>query len=407
MSRQTIEQGIQAIQNGQHGEGARLLRIGLNDDTISGPLRAVALMWLAETREDVAFRVDCYRQALAADPGNADVQQRLNYWQNQPPAPLGSMPPLSGQSASDMRDDYQGSGPTERMPPMQDTLANTGGYTIGPQTPPPNPQLTNRISGDTRFVGVWGGPNGDGSGFFLTQNGLVATARNVVREQTKVTVALPSGQQFNGHVVRAFPVYDLALVKVSVQVPTLPIFSQTDAIPPEALIVALLHGGRTIRSKRRRTQHQMADHWFPTLITPETIDAGGAPIYDAQGVLVGMLTRNVSRTNNTVYGLHTFMIQRCLAFYQREQATTSNAVLCQSCGALSQASNYGAYYCETCGTVLPQFENRPRTRQEQTASLYGDEQAAPCPHCGARIGTYEDYCLRCGYDVTRPINEQV
>ena len=83
MAIRIVEQGIQAIQGGNHAEGARLLRIALIENEMDARLRATTLMWLAETNEDVSFKIDCYRQAIQADPDNPDVQQRLNYWLSQ------------------------------------------------------------------------------------------------------------------------------------------------------------------------------------------------------------------------------------------------------------------------------------------------------------------------------------
>ena len=75
----SMEQGIKAVQEGKLEEGARLLRIALRDEALSGKLRAVALTWLAETSTDPDHKTRCYKEALEADPGNTDVTQRMAY----------------------------------------------------------------------------------------------------------------------------------------------------------------------------------------------------------------------------------------------------------------------------------------------------------------------------------------
>ena len=79
MSR-NLEQGVQAIQNGKKDEGARLIRIALKDEQLPSNLRAVGLLWLAETNEDAKFKIECYRLANQADPTNTDVSNRLSWW---------------------------------------------------------------------------------------------------------------------------------------------------------------------------------------------------------------------------------------------------------------------------------------------------------------------------------------
>ncbi|NWG18157.1 MAG: hypothetical protein HXY41_16155, partial [Chloroflexi bacterium] len=51
-------------------EGARLLRIALRDTSVTGGIRAVACLWLAETVSDPQSKRAYYDEALAADPDN-------------------------------------------------------------------------------------------------------------------------------------------------------------------------------------------------------------------------------------------------------------------------------------------------------------------------------------------------
>src|SRR5690606_4284328 len=60
-----------------------------------------------------------------------------------------------------------------------------------------------------RSVGIVGGPNGKGSGLFVTRDGLIATTRYVVGSEESLTIQLASGQTLAGRVLRAFPQFDL------------------------------------------------------------------------------------------------------------------------------------------------------------------------------------------------------
>ena len=52
MPPQSVEQGIAAIQAGNIEEGARLLKIAVREPDVTGPMRAIAFLWLAETTAD-------------------------------------------------------------------------------------------------------------------------------------------------------------------------------------------------------------------------------------------------------------------------------------------------------------------------------------------------------------------
>lgn len=179
MSFQNVQQGIEAIRAGNHEEGARLLRIALKDTQLTGSLRAVALMWLAETSGDYDFKKSCYEQALAADPDNPDVQNRYSALLMTPPPP-----PVTGYAAG------PGHTPPYGQPPVQQGgqpqgwgPAPTDSRPYQPVPPPyepptypadsrPLPPYQQPAGGQQymdyglRAVGITGGPSGSGTGFF-------------------------------------------------------------------------------------------------------------------------------------------------------------------------------------------------------------------------------------------------
>lgn len=415
MAIRIVEQGIQAVQNGNRDEARRLLRYALKED-LSPSLRATTLMWLAETGDDINFKVDCYRQAADADPQNNDVQQRLSYWLSQQ---LPSAQPPQGTPPQAMPP--QGM-PQAAPPPQQNNAISypTQGYNVAPPSSMPPGTLPTapnasqqvgmgqnqgpmQIQGQQRVVGVLGGPLGDGSGFFVTREGLVATTRAVTGSQPRVSVDLLSGHRLVGEVVRSFPQYDVSLVKVNAHVEHLATVSPSPYLQPDAPIVVTMHGGKGLRSQRRNTRSAINDNlWFPTVIHRNELDAGGAPVYDEHNLLVGMITRNTSRTNDYAYGLHISQVYRCVEQYAQEshQVQGQKTTTCTNCGAISRAPQYGAFYCETCGSTLPYAENITRYPLPNAAALYQENMHRPCPNCQAQVGYYDSRCLRCGFDFT-------
>ncbi len=462
MPRRNLESGIQAIKQGNITEGARYLKLALRDERLRGVERAAAYIWLAQTREDPAFKLECYRNALQADPSNQYAQDRiaeLNYPElppaPQPPTRTGDTDPLPHYPQVQQQPPAQtgDTGPLPYYPQVQQQPPTRTGdtgplpyYPAPPQQPPqmpaqhiepprptdsgplqpfqPPPQQTDTqayrqqmyyqnptsqaapqppYSGDTgassyRTVGISGGPNGEGSGFFVTTDGLIATTRYAVGGLEKVTVELHQGQVIEGKVVRAWPESDIALVRVPTTVRQLLTITAMYPLAERMQITAYAYQKQPIRGLVRRTGRKLAEYWIPTTIA-RVVDAGGAPLMDDSGYLVGMMTRNMSRSSNHYYGVHITYIYTLVQKYIQEIQYTSNRQYCPHCGFASMVAAYGGFYCENCGGVLPYALNQQRFPQPQLGQLYGEGKYMPCPHCQATIGTYNQLCLRCGRQI--------
>jgi predicted amidophosphoribosyltransferase len=139
----------------------------------------------------------------------------------------------------------------------------------------------------------------------------------------------------------------------------------------------------------------MPPHIFPTDIVPVP-DAGGGPVRNQQGAVLGILARNISTSSSYVYGIHIASIRRCLEMYQYELRSVTERVYCVSCGYASAAVAAGGYYCETCGTLMPQAREQAQGQSPRMAALYDENSHPACTSCGAKFGFYEGMCLRCG-----------
>src|SRR5262249_45339335 len=136
---------------------------------------------------------------------------------------------------------------------------------------------------------ILGGPNGTGTAFFVSQEGILATTRYVVGGLEQVTVEMHNGRQVPGQGGRAYIDLDLTLVHVGHQPSSLlPVTSQS-RIAEEAKLTAVTYDGDEIRTSERPTHRVLADHWIPTMAT-RLLDAGGNPIFDEKNYLVGMMT---------------------------------------------------------------------------------------------------------------------
>ncbi|NWF70264.1 MAG: hypothetical protein HXY40_14350 [Chloroflexi bacterium] len=384
-----IEQGIAAIQAGKKEEGARLLRIALRNELVTGNVRAVTLIWLAETSDDRQFKIGCYNDALLAEPGNEQAKQRLGILlaATLPPAPAAPAAPA-----------YPAPSAPQPAPPPR---YSESGYpasvaTTMPITPQPANSAQAAQHSAYRVCAVIGGPNGAGSGFFITRDGLLATTRYVVGSAETVTIEVEAGRQVSGRVVRSYSEMDLAFVMLVAPMTTevMPITSAAQ-VADNTTLVALTASGQRLTGRQRPTKRLLAPHWFPTTIE-KLIDAGGNPVFDDRNYLVGMLTRNSSRSSQHLFGLHINAILRALEYYVNELRADANRVYCPACGGLSRAPSVRGFYCEYCGTVLPHASEITRFPVAQADTLYGENNVSACPHCGSRSGIYGDRCLRCG-----------
>ncbi len=395
----TLELGIQAIQAQQYVEGARFVRIALKSGELTPELRSVAYCWLAETQDDVAHKRACYGEALIANPDNVDAQQRMSALlaAQLPPMPtsLPEAPPAGSTGYST---------PTVPAPPTYQPMSYTqpaptmplspAASTFAPASPPVYVQPTTYSTNIAEHVvGIIGGPNGLGSGFFISAEGIVVTTRFVVGGMERLTVELQPGQQVAGVVVRGYPELDLVFLRVEVAPrSTLPITPQP-RVADETPLTVYAYGRQPQSGVQRATKRALAAHWIPTNYA-QMGDSGGAPVFDQQQYLLGMITRNTSRNSGHFYALHIAAIRARLQAYMDELRSDARAY-CPTCGENSRAGGAGFYYCETCGGVMPRAQYIARQPLPQAEYYYG-VSGIRCVHCSAQSGLYNGKCLRCG-----------
>lgn len=393
MSFQSVEQGIGAIQAGNRDEGMRLLKIALKDPSLTGPLRAVALLWLGETTADPTEKRAYYKDALAADPTNAGVKERVEGFLAQSFMP----PPTSTQTAMQVTPPAPTSLPgsfssPNLYAPVQPNLPKTGNLT-------PAAAMQNAAGIFGQVVTISGGANGPATAFFMAKEGLLATTRYAVGGTDQVIVELQNRQQIPGYVLRSYPEYDLAFIYIQQGVNDLMPTSQATNVAEETRLTLLCANGTVVQGKRRSTKKLIPAQWFPTDIT-DLPDAGGEPILDERNTLIGMITRNTASTSAYVYGLHINTIRTQLELF-RQETTDGQRMYCRHCGHTSKALAAGGFYCEKCGGLHPRAEGLLRQPQAQTQAFYYEYNSMACPNCNANVGFHRNYCLRCGQPAAR------
>ncbi len=334
-----------------------MLRAIVAEPELDAHARATAFVWLAESRPERDFKIDCLQRALAHEPDNAQVQEMLDR--------------LRTSEAS-------------------------------PQIAAARPVV---IDAAPPVVGIRGGPNEPGSGFFVNQRGLVATTGYVTGSATTVDIGLGNDGTVEGRVVRRFPASDLALIETPAQVKSLGEVMPAMLMARDDLIFALTYSGARTRGVIREVGTGARSQWLVTSLSPALMsDAGGNPVGDAAGKLAGMLTRNVDRGSGGLYALGIGQIQQLAEQVQQEQRLMPDAGYCGACGSATRAHRYGGLYCETCGAQLPEAPAVAGASPdlERLSRLYEGDENEPCPTCAATVGFYAGRCLRCGRELTPP-----
>lgn len=243
-------------------------------------------------------------------------------------------------------------------------------------------------------VTVIGGPNGTGTGFFPTAQPLIATTRYVVGGAERLTIELSPGRQMYGTVVRTFSDYDLALVRVDAVPPSMLPIIPMPRLPDEAIFHLISYNGQAVRGTHRPTKRVMAAHWIPTDLTTLP-DSGGNPMFDERNYLVGMMTRNTSRSSSHFFGVYITLIRQCIDAYLHE-VSSARVIYCAQCGSNSKAAGAGFFYCEVCGSLMPAFAQAARYPIPQAEGYYNPGHGVRCTNCQSTVGFHQGKCLRCG-----------
>ena len=135
-----------------------------------------------------------------------------------------------------------------------------------------------------------------GTGFFVTENGIIATNRHVADGNASFFVVTSTGERLLGKVIYADPQLDLALVKVNGSgFPHLPL-ADLSAVHPGATVLAIGYPGgglpesvtRGIVSGVGKIEHHDGT-WIQTDTALNPGNSGG-PLLDGSGEVVGIAT---------------------------------------------------------------------------------------------------------------------
>lgn len=306
-----IDAALYELQHGRTEVARDRLRRLIRQTNLLPEQRARAWVTLSDSFFTSVEKRACLMMALELDPHNVEASRRLGRT---------TMPPPPGMA------------PPKPTAPLSGT---------------PRAAKTS-LSGYFPVLGISGGPHGDGSGFFVSESGLVVTTRFVIGACTKVSIVLSPQQQIQGTVVWSSPALDLALIDTPHTVSSLPNVQSGVQILPDQYITVYGYGHAPLQG--RCVAAASEERWFSTDI--DTLwDAGGGPITNRDNIVVGIATRNAARSGGGIFGASLAQLKPYIDRVETRLGDGLPRRYCPSCGN-SAWIELNAEYCRTCGAAF-------------------------------------------------------
>lgn len=305
-----IDTALYDLQHGNTEQARDRLRAITRNPALPREQRAMGWITMADAFFTSAEKRACLTMAMELDAHNAEAYKRLSRL---------TMPPPPG------------------MAPPKPTAPLSGPVRAAKTT----------LSGYYPIVGILDGPNGPGTGFFVTSGGLIATTRHVVGGCLNVTLELAPGQRAHGTLAWSSASSDLALIDTPFNIPSLLNLQPSTAVMPDQNLTAHTYSQPPIYGHGKAPSRRLPEGWFATDM--EAIwDAGGSPVTNKDNAVVGMLTRNCSRAAPAVFGIRLSSITTHAQHVEARLADGLPRRYCPSCGQ-SAWVEFNADYCLHCG----------------------------------------------------------
>lgn len=155
---------------------------------------------------------------------------------------------------------------------------------------------------------------GQGSGFIFTPDGKIMTNAHVVEGAGAVRVTLPDGRQYDGKVVGADPLTDVAVVQIQAEnLPTVQLGNSDSLVPGEWAIAIgnplglsnTVTAGIISATGRASNEIGAADKRVSFIQTDAAINPGnsGGPLLNAAGQVVGVNTAVISQAQGLGFAI--------------------------------------------------------------------------------------------------------
>ena len=237
-----------------------------------------------------------------------------------------------------------------------------------------------------------------GSGFFLTDDGLIVTNRHVIGINEDVTIQLNSGEKFPGKVLQSHPKEDLAFIKVDIQSPDVAPLAAVDSVKVGQAVFAIGYprglSNTFTAGIISAVNRQLDGKTFVQTDAPINPGNSGGPLFNEFGHAVGVNTMIMTASPGLGFAIPVEKIQ---AYYQPLLQNLDVIMAQKYCGICGLTSSNDKH-CEHCGASFPKPAPPGEVAQKEVTSEAASATVTPaaCPACKTRIEVATAYCPNCG-----------
>lgn len=254
-------------------------------------------------------------------------------------------------------------------------------------------------------------PSGQGTGFVLSEDGLIISNRHVVGYERFVKVVTKEKKEYYGQIIASNPHIDFCVIYVpDAKFNDTLSMIDSDGVRLGESIVAIGHpygydytiSQGIISSKGRKDVGPAFKNveFFQLDMGINPGNSGGPVVRRGTGEVIGMVTLGLRQADNIGFAVpsnygNTYLTK--INAYDRESAL--NSIYCTVCGSASAGSSK---YCNKCGSTIEKMTledfkkslNIEAGEREKEAVEFGKEKK--CPSCGTVNEETAKYCKKCG-----------
>ncbi len=254
-------------------------------------------------------------------------------------------------------------------------------------------------------------PTGQGTGFVLSEDGLIITNKHVIGLNNFVQVVKKDGTKTYGQVVASNPHFDFAALYVNDTFKDTLKLADSSSVRLGEDVVAIGHPygydytisqGIVSSLGRKDVGPAFKDVDFFQLdmgINPG--NSGGPVVRRNNGEVIGMVTLGLAQGDNIGFAVpSSYSMKYMESEALNEKDRVLNYIYCSSCGNMNEGE---VKYCNRCGASIQKItlddfiKSLPKeegSQREKDASPVKEEKQ--CPSCGTMNKKDVKYCLKCG-----------
>jgi len=233
---------------------------------------------------------------------------------------------------------------------------------------------------------------GSGSGFFINDEGIIATNRHVVGTSSDVTVRLHDDREYSGKVIKSFNNIDLAFIKADVKNKKYVSFGNESDVKVGQSVFAIgnpqgLHNTLTkgIVSAVGRLVQKSSYIQTDAPINPGN---SGGPLFNEHAEVIGINTLVQRQSQGLGFAIPIEVLKDKHNEIKDNLTEILDGYYCRACGHSSSDSAY----CEKCGAAIKVEKAPTKISEKKKAS----EPLTNCNSCKAEITPSDKYCPKCG-----------